>query len=50
MYTYPNYNKQTVAFIAGAADTTKDGLISFEEFAAFEAVLCACVSLYTERT
>ncbi|KAH7693582.1 Protein K02F3.2 a, partial [Aphelenchoides avenae] len=46
MYTEENYNKETVRLIASAADTSKDGLISFEEFAAFEATLCAPDALY----
>ncbi|KAA0199770.1 Solute carrier family 25 (Mitochondrial carrier Aralar) member 12 [Fasciolopsis buskii] len=35
-----NYNESTVECIARAADTTRDGLISFDEFVAFEAILC----------
>uniref|UniRef100_A0A3Q0KMM7 Putative mitochondrial solute carrier n=1 Tax=Schistosoma mansoni TaxID=6183 RepID=A0A3Q0KMM7_SCHMA len=41
-----NYNVSSVNCIASAADTTKDGLISFEEFLAFEALLCTRDSLY----
>jgi solute carrier family 25 aspartate/glutamate transporter 12/13 len=41
LYTEDNYNRETVRLIASAADTSKDGLISFEEFCAFEATLCA---------
>uniref|UniRef100_A0A1I7RWC6 EF-hand domain-containing protein n=2 Tax=Bursaphelenchus xylophilus TaxID=6326 RepID=A0A1I7RWC6_BURXY len=41
LYTEDNYNKETVRLLASAADTSKDGLISFEEFCAFEATLCA---------
>ena len=40
LYTEEQYNKETVRLLASAADTTKDGDISFEEFCAFEALLC----------
>uniref|UniRef100_A0AC35TM10 Calcium-binding mitochondrial carrier protein Aralar1 n=1 Tax=Rhabditophanes sp. KR3021 TaxID=114890 RepID=A0AC35TM10_9BILA len=46
LYTENDYNKETVRLLATAADTTKDGLISFEEFASFEASLCAPDALY----
>lgn len=32
--------------LAGIADTSKDGLISFAEFQAFEGLLCAPDALY----
>uniref|UniRef100_A0AAQ5YQ28 EF-hand domain-containing protein n=1 Tax=Amphiprion ocellaris TaxID=80972 RepID=A0AAQ5YQ28_AMPOC len=41
LHTQPQHNPKTVELIAGVADTTKDGLISFQEFLAFESVLCA---------
>ncbi|XP_062862018.1 electrogenic aspartate/glutamate antiporter SLC25A12, mitochondrial-like [Trichomycterus rosablanca] len=41
LHTQANHNPNTVQLIAGVADTTKDGLISFQEFLAFESVLCA---------
>ncbi|MBN3284876.1 CMC1 protein, partial [Polyodon spathula] len=41
LHTDPLHNPKTVQLIAGVADTTKDGLISFQEFLAFESVLCA---------
>ncbi|VEL18849.1 unnamed protein product [Protopolystoma xenopodis] len=41
-----NYNEASVNLIAGAVDTTKDGLISFEEFMAFEALLCTPDAMY----
>ncbi|MGH0122094.1 UNVERIFIED_CONTAM: hypothetical protein FKN15_013013 [Acipenser sinensis] len=41
LHTEPLHNPKTVQLIAGVADTTKDGLISFQEFLAFESVLCA---------
>jgi hypothetical protein len=50
MYPEPNYNRETVSLIAGAADTTKDGLISYEEFAAFEAALCRLATLLSRAT
>ncbi|XP_015724003.1 calcium-binding mitochondrial carrier protein Aralar1 isoform X4 [Coturnix japonica] len=40
LYTDPRYNPKTVQLLAGVADQTKDGLISFQEFLAFESVLC----------
>ncbi|XP_043361215.1 calcium-binding mitochondrial carrier protein Aralar1 isoform X5 [Dermochelys coriacea] len=40
LYTDPNYNPKTVQLLAGVADQTKDGLISYQEFLAFESVLC----------
>ncbi|KAI6238492.1 hypothetical protein M3Y99_00688200 [Aphelenchoides fujianensis] len=46
LYTDENYNRETVRLIASAADTSKDGLVSFEEFCAFEATLCAPDALY----
>uniref|UniRef100_A0A8C5PNT5 Solute carrier family 25 member 12 n=1 Tax=Leptobrachium leishanense TaxID=445787 RepID=A0A8C5PNT5_9ANUR len=36
-----NHNPKTVDLLGGVADQTKDGLISFQEFLAFESVLCA---------
>uniref|UniRef100_S4RL12 Calcium uptake protein 1, mitochondrial n=1 Tax=Petromyzon marinus TaxID=7757 RepID=S4RL12_PETMA len=41
-----NYNPLTVRTLASIADTTKDGLISFQEFSAFESVLCAPDALF----
>ncbi|KAF1763657.1 hypothetical protein GCK72_011924 [Caenorhabditis remanei] len=46
LYTEENYNKETIRLLASAADTTKDGDISFEEFCAFEALLCSPDALY----
>uniref|UniRef100_A0A914HB78 EF-hand domain-containing protein n=1 Tax=Globodera rostochiensis TaxID=31243 RepID=A0A914HB78_GLORO len=46
LYAEDNYNRETVRLLASAADTAKDGLISFEEFGAFEASLCAPDALY----
>uniref|UniRef100_A0A2A6BZC3 HLH domain-containing protein n=1 Tax=Pristionchus pacificus TaxID=54126 RepID=A0A2A6BZC3_PRIPA len=46
LYTEDNYNKESVKILASAADTTKDGDISFEEFCAFEAILCSPDALY----
>ncbi|NWZ23823.1 CMC1 protein, partial [Asarcornis scutulata] len=40
LYTDPRYNPKTVQLLAGVADQTKDGLISYQEFLAFESVLC----------
>uniref|UniRef100_UPI00398F320F electrogenic aspartate/glutamate antiporter SLC25A12, mitochondrial-like n=1 Tax=Pristiophorus japonicus TaxID=55135 RepID=UPI00398F320F len=41
LHTDPHYNPKTVQLLAGVADQTKDGLISFQEFLAFESVLCS---------
>ncbi|NXB83777.1 CMC1 protein, partial [Vidua chalybeata] len=40
LHTDPHHNPKTVQLLAGVADQTKDGLISFQEFLAFESVLC----------
>ncbi|XP_009579552.1 PREDICTED: calcium-binding mitochondrial carrier protein Aralar1 [Fulmarus glacialis] len=40
LYTDLRYNPKTVQLLAGVADQTKDGLISYQEFLAFESVLC----------
>ncbi|KAF4805215.1 hypothetical protein TURU_001736 [Turdus rufiventris] len=40
LHTDPRHNPKTVQLLAGVADQTKDGLISFQEFVAFESVLC----------
>nr|XP_056717093.1 electrogenic aspartate/glutamate antiporter SLC25A12, mitochondrial [Euleptes europaea] len=40
LYTDPRSNPKTVQLLAGVADQTKDGLISYQEFLAFESVLC----------
>uniref|UniRef100_A0A8C9F2A7 Solute carrier family 25 member 13 n=1 Tax=Pavo cristatus TaxID=9049 RepID=A0A8C9F2A7_PAVCR len=39
-------NANTVQLLAGVVDQTKDGLISFQEFVAFESVLCAPDALF----
>ncbi|XP_040213690.1 calcium-binding mitochondrial carrier protein Aralar1 [Rana temporaria] len=41
LHTDPHHNPKTVELLGGVADQTKDGLISFQEFLAFESVLCA---------
>uniref|UniRef100_A0A673A9M7 Solute carrier family 25 member 12 n=1 Tax=Sphaeramia orbicularis TaxID=375764 RepID=A0A673A9M7_9TELE len=46
LHNQPQHNPKTVELIAGVADTTKDGLISFQEFLAFESVLCAPDALF----
>ncbi|XP_072541218.1 electrogenic aspartate/glutamate antiporter SLC25A12, mitochondrial-like [Salminus brasiliensis] len=46
LHTQLNHNPKTVQLIAGVADTTKDGLISFQEFLAFESVLCVPDALF----
>uniref|UniRef100_UPI00358FE3EC electrogenic aspartate/glutamate antiporter SLC25A13, mitochondrial-like n=2 Tax=Myxine glutinosa TaxID=7769 RepID=UPI00358FE3EC len=46
LYNERNYNSRTVQTLAGIPDTSKDGLISFQEFLAFESVLCAPDALF----
>ncbi|KAL0963835.1 hypothetical protein UPYG_G00314220 [Umbra pygmaea] len=46
LHVQPDHNPKTVQLIAGVADTSKDGLISFQEFLAFESVLCAPDALF----
>ena len=38
--------QESVRLLAGIADTSKDGLISFSEFQAFEGLLCTPDALY----
>uniref|UniRef100_A0A4W4E6Y7 EF-hand domain-containing protein n=1 Tax=Electrophorus electricus TaxID=8005 RepID=A0A4W4E6Y7_ELEEL len=46
LHTQLHHNPKTVQLLAGVADTTKDGLISFQEFLAFESVLCLPDALF----
>ncbi|KAJ8351992.1 hypothetical protein SKAU_G00234680 [Synaphobranchus kaupii] len=46
LHTQLHHNPKTVQLIAGVADTTKDGLISFQEFQAFESILCVPDALF----
>lgn len=46
LYPEANFNPNSVKLIGGVVDTSKDGLISFPEFQAFEAVLCGPDALY----
>uniref|UniRef100_A0A7N6ASC2 EF-hand domain-containing protein n=1 Tax=Anabas testudineus TaxID=64144 RepID=A0A7N6ASC2_ANATE len=46
LHTQIHHNPKTVQLIAAVADTTKDGLISFQEFLAFESLLCAPDALF----
>ncbi|XP_063909682.1 calcium-binding mitochondrial carrier protein Aralar1 isoform X2 [Zophobas morio] len=41
-----NYNAHSVGLLAGIVDTSKDGLISYPEFQAFEGLLCFPDALY----
>lgn len=41
-----NANKDSIKLIAGIVDTSKDGVISFSEFQAFEGLLCLPDALY----
>ncbi|XP_072297354.1 electrogenic aspartate/glutamate antiporter SLC25A12, mitochondrial-like isoform X1 [Eucyclogobius newberryi] len=46
LHTQIHHNPKTVQLISAVADTTKDGLISFQEFLAFESALCAPDALF----
>lgn len=41
-----NYNTDTIRLLAAIVDTSKDGLISYSEFQAFEGLLCFPDALY----
>lgn len=41
-----NVNEESLQLLAGIVDTSKDGLISFSEFQAFEGLLCVPDALY----
>ncbi|KAJ8334204.1 hypothetical protein SKAU_G00398430 [Synaphobranchus kaupii] len=45
-HTEVKLSKEAVALLAGVVDQTKDGLISFQEFVAFESVLCSPDALF----
>ncbi|XP_015437476.1 PREDICTED: calcium-binding mitochondrial carrier protein Aralar1 isoform X1 [Dufourea novaeangliae] len=46
LYIDADYNPDSVNLLAGIVDTSKDGLISFAEFQAFEGLLCVPDALY----
>ncbi|XP_069169836.1 calcium-binding mitochondrial carrier protein Aralar1-like isoform X2 [Procambarus clarkii] len=46
LYTEPNFNPNSITLLGGILDTSKDGLISFAEFHAFEGLLCVPDALY----
>lgn len=46
LYEGPQYNQEAVQILGSILDTSKDGLISFMEFQAFEGVLCQPDALY----
>ena len=46
LFTNEDYNPTSVKLLAGIIDTSKDGLISFPEFQAFEGLLCVPDALY----
>lgn len=46
LYAGINFNSDSVKLLAGIVDTSKDGLISFPEFQAFEGLLCVPDALY----
>lgn len=46
LYNEPDYNPNTVKLLGNILDTSKDGLISYQEFEAFEAVLCQPDAIY----
>lgn len=46
LFPNENFNESSVQLLAGIVDTSKDGLISFAEFQAFEGLLCIPDALY----
>ncbi|KAG9509229.1 Calcium-binding mitochondrial carrier protein Aralar1 [Fragariocoptes setiger] len=46
LYKEDNYNPKTVDLLGSILDTSKDGMISFMEFQAFEAALCQPDAIY----
>ncbi|KAH8232418.1 hypothetical protein KR032_006136, partial [Drosophila birchii] len=46
LFSESAFNDESVRLLAGIADTSKDGLISFSEFQAFEGLLCKPDALY----
>ncbi|XP_014274358.1 calcium-binding mitochondrial carrier protein Aralar1 isoform X2 [Halyomorpha halys] len=46
LFPNENFNESSVRLLAGIVDTSKDGLISFAEFQAFEGLLCVPDALY----
>lgn len=46
LFNEPPHNAKSVALLAGIIDTSKDNLISFPEFQAFEGLLCLPDALY----
>ncbi|XP_017481436.1 PREDICTED: calcium-binding mitochondrial carrier protein Aralar1 isoform X1 [Rhagoletis zephyria] len=46
LFTDATFNDESVRLLASIADTSKDGLISFVEFQAFEGLLCTPDALY----
>lgn len=48
LYNTEDYAPDSLKILVGIIDTSKDGLISFKEFQAFEALLCVPDALYSE--
>ncbi|GLV42105.1 aralar1 [Carabus blaptoides fortunei] len=46
LFSATDYNKESVRLLAGIVNTSKDGLISYSEFQAFEGLLCFPDALY----
>lgn len=46
LHSSPEHHPGSVKLLAGIIDTSKDGLISFPEFQAFEGLLCVPDALY----
>lgn len=46
LFPHENFNERSLQLLAGIVDTSKDGLISFAEFQAFEGLLCVPDALY----
>lgn len=46
LFEGPNHNVESVGLLAAIVDTSKDGLVSYAEFQAFEGLLCFPDALY----
>lgn len=46
LFPSEDYNRESVGLLAGIVNASKDGLISYAEFQAFEGLLCFPDALY----
>lgn len=46
LFPNDNYNKESLDYLAGIVNSSKTGLISYDEFQAFEGLLCYPDALY----